>query len=111
MKNEFICKTRASALTALDAITENLPAGTQQSALLAVKAWIEDNCQAMQSREETNAILAKIFERTPGEQKGLAWYKKKKGELVSTEPEDGAEWKCAWNGKTKTWEPLESETD
>jgi hypothetical protein len=105
MKNDLVCKNRAAALSSLDTMAAGMPQGMQRAALLAVKAWIEDNTQPSQSREEVNALLAKLFERTPGEQKGQDWHNRMiAGEAA--EPEDGAEWKCAYNARKGQWFPI-----
>jgi fructosamine-3-kinase len=105
MENNLVCKTRTAALVAIDTIAGNMYSGTQRDALLAVKMWIEDNTRSEQNQEEFEAKIAKLFKKTEAEQKGWDWYcrgsKKVNGELVPAEPEDGAEWKCAWNAKKK----------
>jgi hypothetical protein len=105
MKDEFVCESRATALTALDAITESLPVGAQRQALSAIRTWIEGNTQPMQTWGETCARLEEIFRGSPAEQKGQDWHK----QIIAgetSEPEDGAEWRCAWNAQTKQWEPI-----
>jgi hypothetical protein len=102
---DFECKSVAMALTALNTIAAELK-GTQQAAILAVKAWIQENVPKEFPSEE----LKKIFEYvTEGERKGREWYergsRKVNGEWVSTEPEEGAEWTCVWNAKNKQWQP------
>jgi hypothetical protein len=108
-ENNFVCKTRTSALTALDTITGHMAAGIQKSALLAVKSWIEDNTQPEQSREEINALLAKFFEGDEADKLGRQWYNRGSvetgGKLVPTEPDHGARISCLWNAGTKRWEP------
>ncbi|MDR0642077.1 MAG: hypothetical protein LBG07_06430 [Treponema sp.] len=105
----MLCKNRTMALTALIAIAENTPPGTQRAVLLAVNEWILQNTSEEYSRVELDGKFAKLFEKTEAEQKGWDWYcrgsRKVGSEWVSTEPEDGAEWKCVWNAKTKRWEP------
>jgi hypothetical protein len=102
---DILCKSRAIALTALDTIATSMK-GTQQAAVLAVKAWVQENVMTGLSQEE----LDKIFcTETEGQRKAREWRdrgsRKVNDEWVSTEPEDGTEWKCVWNGKTKRWEP------
>jgi hypothetical protein len=105
MKTDLVCKNRASALTALDAIIEGLPVGVQRQALSAVQRWVEENTQPTQNWDETCKKLDEIFRGSPEEQEGRAWHKRIiAGE--TSEPENGAEWRCAWNAQTKQWEPI-----
>jgi hypothetical protein len=101
----FDCKNRDMALTALDTIATSMQ-GTQQAAILAVKSWVQKNMPVVSSQEELNKIF---YAKTEPQRKGEAWRnrgsQKVNGEWVSTEPEDGAEWTCVWNAKTKRWEP------
>jgi hypothetical protein len=99
MKNDFTCKTRAAALSALEAIAENTPPGTQRLALLAVKGWIEENTQPERSWPEVTAKLKKIFEGDEHDQLGRAW--SENGGV----PAHGARVHCIWNSRTKKWEP------
>jgi hypothetical protein len=102
---DFECKSKATALAALDAIAAEL-GGAQQAALEAVKAWIRESAPDEADREE----LRKIFEHeTEGRRKGREWFdresQKVNGDRASAEPEEGAEWTCTWNAKNKQWRP------
>jgi hypothetical protein len=106
--NDFECKSKAMALNCLGAIAES-SRGKQQKALLAVKTWLTENVPAPFG-PETLQKLRDVFEsETEAERLGREWWdrgsRKVNGEWVSTEPENGAEWKCVWNAKIKRWEP------
>jgi hypothetical protein len=61
MKTDFVCKNRAAAIAALDAVAESLPAGTQRQALAAIGAWIEKNTQPMPNWDKTLERLEEFF--------------------------------------------------
>jgi hypothetical protein len=106
---DFECTNKAMALTALDTIAASMK-GTQREAVLAVKAWVQENVPNPLSAE-TIQKLKDVFEyETEGERLGREWYnrgsqKLETGEWVNSEPADGAEWKCVWNAKNKCWKP------
>jgi hypothetical protein len=117
---DFECKSRTMALTVLDTIAANMK-GPQRTALIAVKAWVEDHIRPEPDRETREALL-RIFEGSEWEQKGRAWLDREmsdpaykgsaEGNLLHKhhemihEPEDGAELNCFWNAKYKAWEPM-----
>jgi hypothetical protein len=108
--SSVICRSRETALTALETLAEAMPRGLQKEAITAVRNWIEENTLPTRNAEEIQVLFQKyLYDKTPAEQKGEDWYwrgsKKINDEFVPTEPEDGAEWKCLYNAKTKRWEP------
>ena len=109
MATSFECTSKAIALSALDAIAASMK-GAQRDAVLAVKVWIQENVRQETSPDEVMQRAWEILgKESEGERKGREWNergtRKINGEWVSSEPEDGAEWKCVWNAKTKRWEP------
>jgi hypothetical protein len=105
---DFECKNVGMAITALDTIAASME-GTQRAAVLAVKTWVQKNAPAKLSCETREKLLSIFNAETEGQRKAREWYNRGSrtvgGELVSTEPEGGAEWTCVWNAKTKRWEP------
>jgi hypothetical protein len=109
MDNNLTCVSREAAISTLETLIGIMPRGTQRDALSAVKIWIEEETTPNLTDEETKKKLDSIFKRTNGEEKGWEWYCRGSeiidGELVPTEPDDGAEWNCRYNAQAKRWEP------
>jgi hypothetical protein len=107
--NSIICKSRAAAFAGLETMASSMPKGIQKDALTAIKNWLTENVP-VPFGPETLQKLRDVFEsETEGERLGREWWdrgsRKVDGEWVSTEPENGAQWTCVWNAKTKRWEP------
>jgi hypothetical protein len=108
MGKVLTCTSREAAIAALETLASTMPMGTQRDTLIAVSKWIDENKPPSLSDEDRKNIAA-FLKRTEGEQKGWEWYERGSevvnGELVPTEPEDGAEWNCKYKAQTKRWEP------
>jgi hypothetical protein len=106
--NDLACASREVAIAALETLASIMPMGTQHDALIAIRNWISENASRRLS-DDTSKKLADFLKKTEGEQKGWDWYERGStvvdGELVPTEPEDGAEWPCRYNAQAKQWDP------
>jgi hypothetical protein len=108
METDLVCKNRAAAFAALDAMADSMPRGTQRTALLAVKKWMIDTIPP-DFDDKVLARLKKIFEGDEADKLGREWYNRGSveadGKLVPTEADHGARIFCLWNAETKRWEP------
>jgi hypothetical protein len=106
--NDFECKSKAMAINCLTAIAE-CSRNKQQKALLAVKSWLAESIPDPLNSETLQKMRDIFASETEAERLGREWWdrgsRKVDGEFVSSEPENGAEWKCVWNAKIKRWEP------
>jgi hypothetical protein len=103
--NDLACTNWAAAISALKKLVGILPRGTHRRIL----------------SEDEQKNITDFLKKTEGEQKGWNWYERGSevinGELVPTEPDDGAEWPCRYNAEVKRWEPeskppiIEKKTD
>jgi hypothetical protein len=113
VETDFVCKNRTAALSVLDTMAINIPRGTRRAALLAVRAWLEENTFPEHTQEELEKSFARALAETDGQRKAREWREKgseKHGDkwTPNAEPEDGAETECCWNAETKRWEPIVS---
>jgi hypothetical protein len=116
MTNDFVCKSKATALSILDALISSCPGGIQRDALLALRSWMLESFPADWD-PETAKRIASIFEGTEAQRKGRSWLDLEMNDPAYIghgsdhhefiyEPEDGAELVCAYKAKHKKWIPI-----